>query len=64
MSRQTRENPPTKFTQQDLEKIVELYQSGLTLRQIADQYSVTAMTILNRLKKAGVSMRLPLSVSL
>lgn len=35
----------------------DLYQSGLTMRVIADKFGVSAMTVLSRLKAAGVPRR-------
>ena len=46
-----------KLTEQDREEIVELYQGGMSLREIGGKYGVTGMTIMNVLKKAEVPRR-------
>jgi DNA-binding CsgD family transcriptional regulator len=43
--------------QKMVEKIVELYEEGKTLQQIANYCEVSLTSIYNRLKRSGVTMR-------
>ena len=40
-----------------LEKAAELYASGLSLADVADQFGIDAQTVANRFRRAGVAVR-------
>lgn len=42
-----------------LDRLVKLYQEGFSLRQIADKFGVSHMTVKRELVKAGIELRLP-----
>jgi DNA invertase Pin-like site-specific DNA recombinase len=46
-----------RVTKRDQSEIVELYELGLSTRQIAIRTGLARTTVLNRLKRTGVEMR-------
>jgi transposase-like protein len=47
----------TAWERGTLEEAAELYASGLSLADVADQFGIDAQTVANRLRRAGVAVR-------
>ncbi len=46
-------------TQEEIQQMITLYRSGLSLIQVAERVGFSERTVFNRLKRAGVELRRP-----
>lgn len=51
----------TKFTQEEIQKIIDLYNSGLFQREIAEIYNTSTSSVARCLRKNGITSKVTLS---